>query len=68
MTASDTQRAQVAYVTDHVRQIDPAVTDEAIARYLAEIEVMAAALDSMDHATAGHLEPFSPQWRGEVVE
>jgi hypothetical protein len=60
---SEVHEAQFAYVTSYVRQFDPSATEVAIARYLAEIEIMASALRSLDAPDSTHIEPFSAEWR-----
>ena len=54
--------AQIAFVSAYVRQIDPTATDAAISRYLAEIETMAKALQSLEVPASTHIEPFSAAW------
>ena len=61
-----TRTAQFTYVSSYVRRLDPSATDAAIVRYLAEIETMANALQSLEVPVAALLEPFSPQWRDGV--
>ncbi len=62
-TTSAVRESQFTYVASYVRQIDPSATDAAIARYLAEIETMALALQSLEVAATTHIEPFTAEWR-----
>lgn len=61
-TADDIRAAQFIYVSSFVRQIDPTATDAAIRRYLAEIETMAVALQSLDVPVETHAASFTPDW------
>jgi hypothetical protein len=60
---SEVRDAQVTYVTSYVRQLDPTATDAAIARYLAEIETMAQALQALDVPGTTPIEPFTAAWQ-----
>ncbi len=60
--SNEVRDAQLAFVSAYVRQIDPSATDAAIMRYLAEIETMALALQSLDASDTTHTEPFTAQW------
>ena len=60
--SSQIRDAQFAYVSSYVRQLDPSATDAAISRYLAEIETMATALESLDVPDTMHIEPFTAEW------
>lgn len=60
--ASELRDAQFTYVSAYVRRLDPSATDTAISRYLAEIETMATALQSLDVPANAHTEPFSAEW------
>lgn len=62
-SSNDTREAQFAYVAAYVRQLDPSATDAAITRYLAEIETMALALQSLEVPAATHIEPFTAAWQ-----
>lgn len=62
--ANKVQSAQFDYVSSYVRQFDPSATDAAISRYLAEIETMAAALNSLDAPDVVDIEPFTADWPG----
>ena len=61
-TASELREAQFTFVSAYVRQLDPSATDAVIIRYLAEIETMATALQSLDVPANVHTEPFSAEW------
>ena len=54
--------AQFAYVASQVRSLDPSATDAAIRRYLAEIETMVTALESLEVPATLHVEPFTAAW------
>ena len=54
--------AQFVYIAAYVRQLDPTATDAAITRYLAEIEIMARALESLATPGVTHAEPFTAAW------
>ena len=58
----EVREAQFTYVSSYVGQFDPAATDAAIRRYLAEIETMAAALQSLDIPVETHVGSFTPEW------
>lgn len=65
MTADRDQGVSDADVKDalrRARQIDPASTREAVARYLGEISEMARLLDRIDLEDAPGAVPFSPAW------
>jgi hypothetical protein len=59
---TDLRAAQFAYVAAYVRQLDPSASDAAISRYLAEIETMAIALQSLDVPVTTQVEPFTAEW------
>ncbi len=60
--SNELRDAQFAYVASYVRQLDPSATDAAIARYLAEIETMALALQALDVPGTAPIEPFTAAW------
>lgn len=62
---SEIQTLYQAYVSAIVTQLDPAATEGAIARYLAEIETMAVALNALDVPETQHVAPFSAEWLDE---
>lgn len=61
-TTSELRDAQFTFVSAYVRQLDPSATDAAISRYLAEIETMATALQSLEAPASAHMEPFTADW------
>ena len=61
--SNELRDAQFAYVVSYVRQLDPAATDAAIDRYLAEIETMALALQALNVPAAEPIEPFTAAWQ-----
>lgn len=65
-SAETVRAAQVAFVTAHVRALDPTVTNEAIARYLAEIEIMAEALSSLEAPVHAAPVSFTAAWASEA--
>lgn len=58
----DLHDSQFTYVAAYVSKLDPSATDAAIRRYLAEIETMVAALDTLDAPATMHTEPFTAEW------
>lgn len=60
--SSEVRDAQFAFVAAYVRQLDPSASDDAIARYLSEIETMASGLSSVDAPDTGHVKPFTAEW------
>jgi hypothetical protein len=61
--SNEVRDAQFAYVASYVRQLDPSAADAAIARYLAEIETMAQALQALAVPATAPIEPFTAAWR-----
>jgi hypothetical protein len=53
---------QFSFVSTYIRQLDPTATDAAIRRYLSEIEIMAAALDSLEAPAELPIAPFTAAW------
>jgi hypothetical protein len=62
MSSNEVREAQFTFVSSYVRRLDPSATDAAITRYLAEIETMALALQSLDVPAATHIEAFTTGW------
>ncbi|MCA9878704.1 MAG: hypothetical protein KC442_13010 [Thermomicrobiales bacterium] len=65
-TAETVRAAQLAFVTAHVRALDPTVADAAIARYLGEIEIMAEALAALPAPDDAAPKPFTAAWTSEA--
>ena len=62
-TSNEVREARFTYVSSHVRQLDPTATDAAITRYLAEIDTMARALQSLEVPDSTQVEPFTAAWQ-----
>ena len=63
MSSNEVRVAQFTFVSSYVRRLDPSATDAAITRYLAEIETMALALQSLEVSATTHIEPFTAGWQ-----